>query len=315
MHIKKCLMQICKIKFFKNQSTEKIHTLKECGFLRVQFAEAFILYDARLRCCFPNHKAAVAQLQVRASSCRSYLTTWARVPKDPGPTAPSIREHPQTPEWGGHTYMCQHGLLITRKTTKCTARITKEQQKVFRLFSEGGSLQILWILYKSHGVAESVVSRYYYTTSCLFFGCTRGRVCLTLKMHIGNHVSHSSFGGQMPKLVIFLTDKNKTAPNSSLGTETSLENPEHTANTYAFWKRSKALENATPLLLLPQQDSIPGRRHRCPALRWCPVGSNHICHEQTCSPQGIYTAWLVSGGQGCHWPLTRRVTLNGFTAF
>lgn len=55
-----------------------------------------------------------------------------------------------------------------------------------------------------------------------------------MKMHVGNHVSHSSFGSQMPKLVIFLTDKNKTAPNSSLGTETSLENPEHIANTYAF---------------------------------------------------------------------------------
>lgn len=75
---------------------------------------------------------------MRASSCSSYLTTWARVPKDPGPTTPSIREHPQTPEWGGHAYMCQHGLLITKKTTKCTARITKEKQKVFRLFFWGG---------------------------------------------------------------------------------------------------------------------------------------------------------------------------------
>lgn len=36
--------------------------------------------------------------------------------------------------------------------------------------------------------------------------------------------------GQMPKLVISLTDKNKTAWSSSLGTEISLENPVHTAN-------------------------------------------------------------------------------------
>jgi hypothetical protein len=52
-----------------------------------------------------------------------------------------------------------------------------------------------------------------------------------------------------------------------------------------------------------------------PALRWCLVGSSHVCHEQTCSPQGVYTAWLLSGGQGCHWPLTRKITLNGFTSF
>lgn len=134
---------------------------------------------------------------------------------------------------------------------------------------------------------------------------------MTLKMHIRNHVSHSSFGGQMPKLVISLTDKNKTAPNSSLGTETSLENPEHTANTYALRKRSKALEDATPLLL------CHSRAASCEETQLPPlcVVSNHICHEQTCSPQGIYTAWLVSGGQGCHWPLTRKMTLNGLTSF
>lgn len=50
-----------------------------------------------------------------------------------------------------------------------------------------------------------------------------------------------------------------------------------------------------------------------PALRWCLVGSSHICHEQTCSQ--VYTAWLLSRGQGCHWPLTRKITLNGFTSF
>lgn len=102
------------------------------------------------------------QLQWHSSRCRwapLYLPhhTSQTVQRDPVPTAPNIHEHPQTPEWGGHTYMCQHILLITRKTTKCTARITKEQQKSLGLFLRGGSLQILWILYKSHGVAESVV--------------------------------------------------------------------------------------------------------------------------------------------------------------
>lgn len=56
-------------------------------------------------------------------------------------------------------------------------------------------------------------------------------MCLILKVHIRNHISHSLFVAQMPKLVISLKDKNKTAQNSSLGTETSLENPAHTANT------------------------------------------------------------------------------------
>lgn len=105
--------------------------------------------------------------------------------------------------------------------------------------------------------------------------------------------------------------KNKTAPHSSLGTETSLENPEHTANTYALRKRSKALEDATPLLLCHSR-AASCEETQLPLL--CVV-SNHICHEQTCSPQGIYTAWLVSGGQGCHWPLTRKMTLNGLTLF
>lgn len=105
--------------------------------------------------------------------------------------------------------------------------------------------------------------------------------------------------------------KNKTAPHSSLGTETSLENPEHTANSYALRKRSKALEDATPLLLCHSR-AASCEETQLPLL--CVV-SNHICHEQTCSPQGIYTAWLVSGGQGCHWPLTRKMTLNGLTLF
>lgn len=105
--------------------------------------------------------------------------------------------------------------------------------------------------------------------------------------------------------------KNKTAPHSSLGTETSLENPEHTANTYALRKRSKALEDTTPLLLCHSR-AASCEETQLPLL--CVV-SNHICHEQTCSPQGIYTAWLVSGGQGCHWPLTRKMTLNGLTLF
>lgn len=105
--------------------------------------------------------------------------------------------------------------------------------------------------------------------------------------------------------------KNKTALHSSLGTETSLENPEHTANTYALRKRSKALEDATPLLLCHSR-AASCEETQLPLL--CVV-SNHICHEQTCSPQGIYTAWLVSGGQGCHWPLTRETTLSGLTLF
>lgn len=127
----------------------------------------------------------------------------------------------QTPEWGAHAYLCQHILLITRKTTKYTALIAKEQQKVFRLFEEGFFTDSLNFIQKSQVGGKSFPDITIQSHNVCSLVVHEG-VCLTLKTHVGNHVSHSLFVGQMPKLVISLTDKNKTARNSSLGTETSL---------------------------------------------------------------------------------------------
>lgn len=64
--------------------------------------------------------------------------------------------------------MCQHVLLIARKTTKYTVIITKEQEKMFRFFFffEGVVfIDFLNFVQKSPVGRKGCVSRYYYTIS------------------------------------------------------------------------------------------------------------------------------------------------------
>lgn len=138
-----------------------------------------------------------------------------------------------TPEWGGHAYLCQHVLLIIRKTTKYTAIITKEQQKVFRLFEEGFLTDSLNFIQKSQvrGKCRFQILLYSFIMSALWLYTreegvfdsedARRKACLPLTICWSD-----------AKAGDFLNRQEQNCSEQQLGNRNFfIENPAHTADT------------------------------------------------------------------------------------
>lgn len=127
LHIKKCANMQDNFFFKKIRTLREATRLKTIIFWEYGLPEGFILYDTQRWCfCFSKLLAARCPRLMRAPVLSPSPQTVK--PSSEGSSAycvqHSLASQQQTPEWGGHAYLCQHVLLITRKTTKYTAIIT-----------------------------------------------------------------------------------------------------------------------------------------------------------------------------------------------
>lgn len=172
------------------------------------FSDGFILYNAQLWFfCVPNHQAAGSTTPgfTWALACVSLPTVTQSAEGSTSTVA--------TNTWARRPHLPVSACsLITRRQLNRQPWSQNNNNKM--VCFEGCVLTFfLNFVQKSPVGRKYCISRYVWLWRCT-----------------SDITPHSLFVAQMPKLVISLTD-NRTARNSSLGTETSLESPAHMTNT------------------------------------------------------------------------------------